>query len=141
MAKTSQPANLLPEKIIANIILAKKYLQAVKFTQQGGAENVRLVIDGAYNTAEICIKSLLLLKLKEVPKTHGGVVQKFGEYYIKTSLLPKETGKLSNRMLRYRNLARYDAQNKEVENVQIGKESIKFAEQMIKYLEKQMVKL
>lgn len=141
MAKPSLPNNLLQEKISANIILAKKYLKAVKFAKQGGAENVRLVIDGSYNTAEICIKSLLLIKLKEIPKTHGGVVQKFGEYYIKNSILPKEAGRLSNRMLRYRNLARYDAQNKEVENVQIGKEAIKFAEQMIKYLEKEITKL
>lgn len=76
-----------------------------------------------------------------MPKTHGGVVQKFGEYYIKTGILPKETGKLSNKMLRYRNLARYDAKNKEAEHVQIGQETIKFAEQMIKYLEKETAKL
>lgn len=106
--------NSLKEKLRANLKLAEKYLKAVKYTLKGGKNNIRLVIDGAYNTAELCIKSLLLIKMKNIPKTHGGVIQKFGEYYIKTEILPKETGKLSNRMLRYRNQARYDAKDKEV---------------------------
>ena len=138
MANQSKNNNLLKEKLAANLELANKYLKAVKYTFQGGKNNIRLVIDGAYNTAELCIKSLLLIKLKNIPRSHGGVIQKFGEYYVKTKILPRHTGRLSNRMLRYRNKARYDAKDKEVESLHLGKEALAFAEKMIKHLKQEI---
>ena len=134
MAKKLLSENLIKEKLIVNLNLAKKYLRAVKYTYKGGRNTIRLVIDGAYNTAELCIKSLLLIKMGDIPQTHAGVVQKFGEYYVKTKILPKKVGRLSNRMLRYRNKARYDGKDEEVESLTIGKEAIEFAEEMLEYL-------
>lgn len=37
-------------------------------------EYLRGVVDAAYNSAELCAKGLLSLKLERIPSTHGGIV-------------------------------------------------------------------
>jgi uncharacterized protein (UPF0332 family) len=43
-----------------------------------------------------------------MPSSHGGVILKFGEIYIKTDKLPKKLGRHLNQALAMRNKARYD---------------------------------
>ena len=86
--------------------LAREYLKS--------AENAslhsfyRLAVDGAYNSAELCVKGLLLSKLTEMPKSHGGAVQMFGREYVMPGLAPAELGHRLNLHLQLRNKARYD---------------------------------
>lgn len=64
--------------------------------------------DGAYNACELCCKGLLLLQLKDIPRTQGGIVQKFGELYVKPKMVPELTGRQLNLSLDLRNKIRYD---------------------------------
>ena len=73
-----------------------------------GAGDLRLAADGAYNACELCCKGLLLLKPNEIPRTHGGIVQKFGELYVKAKIVPELTGRRLNLGLDLRNRVRYD---------------------------------
>jgi len=86
--------------------LARDYLSQAKNSFNVG--DLRLAVDGAYNACELCCKGLLLLKLNEVPRTHGGIVQKFGELYVRTKIVPELTGRRLNLGLDLRNKARYD---------------------------------
>lgn len=96
--------------------------------------NYRLAVDGIYNACELCIKGLLTKEMTLLPKTHGGIVQKFGELFIKSEKLPKEMGRNINLALRIRNKARYDfharIDREDVEKI------IKLASDMIAYLSK-----
>lgn len=86
--------------------LAEDYLSQAQ--NSISRDDLRLGIDGAYNACELAIKGLLLLRLGEIPKTHGGIVQKFAESYVKEGPLPKETGREIRLGLDLRNRARYD---------------------------------
>jgi len=79
---------------------------------------LRLGVDGAYNACELCIKGLLLLRLGEIHKTHGGIIQKLGDICIKSGIIGKDVGREVNLGLDLRNRARYDF------HAQIAKESI-----------------
>ena len=70
----------------------------------------RGVVDMAHNTAELCMKGLLILKMETIPKRHGGVAQKFGDLYVRTGIFPPEIGRNAGRFLILRNRARYDFQ-------------------------------
>lgn len=72
------------------------------------AGDYRLAIDGAYNAAELCAKALLLLKIEDWPRSHSGIIQKFGEVWVKTGLLPREMGRELNKGFERRNRARYE---------------------------------
>jgi len=89
------------------------YLElAIEYKQQSlrslNAGDYRLAVDGAYNAAELCAKGLLLLKLEDMPRSHGGIIQKFGEVWTKTDLLPREMGRGLNKGFELRNQARYE---------------------------------
>jgi uncharacterized protein (UPF0332 family) len=89
------------------------YLElAIEYKQQSlrslNVGDYRLAVDGAYNAAELCAKGLLLLKLEDIPSSHGGIIQKFGEIWIKTDLLPREMGRGLNKGFELRNQARYE---------------------------------
>lgn len=89
------------------------YLElAIEYKQQSlrslNVGDYRLAVDGAYNAAELCAKGLLLLKLEDIPSSHGGIIQKFGELWIKTDLLPREMGRGLNKGFELRNQARYE---------------------------------
>lgn len=88
------------------LVLAKKFNQMAKAIYQ--PENIRGVVDLAYNSAELCAKSLILLEGKDIPKSHGGIVNKFSELLVKSAKVRIELGRMLNRGLDKRNKARYD---------------------------------
>ncbi|MHA1649524.1 MAG: nucleotidyltransferase domain-containing protein [Candidatus Helarchaeota archaeon] len=51
---------------------------------------IRAAIDLGYNSIELKIKALLLKRLNDLPGTHGGLVSKFGQYYVRTKKISKE---------------------------------------------------
>jgi uncharacterized protein (UPF0332 family)/predicted nucleotidyltransferase len=72
-------------------------------------ESVRGAIDLAYNAAELCVRALLRLRQEELPKTHGGLVQKFSQILIKQEqAIPADVGRALNRALSRRSQSRYD---------------------------------
>ncbi|OGF20599.1 hypothetical protein A2Y83_01670 [Candidatus Falkowbacteria bacterium RBG_13_39_14] len=87
--------------------LAKVYHDIAK-CRDNKKEHWRGVVDADYNSAELCIKGLLKLKMLEIPSSHGGVVRKFSQYYILTGIVAKKYGRILNKSLRLRNLARYE---------------------------------
>lgn len=87
------------------MLLAIEYLEQIRPNLELGS--FRLVVDGAYNTAELCVKGLLRLRGKAIPRKHGAIVQTFSESYIKEGALPRDVGRLLNRGLELRNRARY----------------------------------
>jgi len=97
----------LKKKEIENYFnLSYEYLEGAKANFERGYW--RITIDIAYNACELIIKALLLLKLPEIPGSHGGIVQKFGELYVKTEEVPKELGREISLALEKRNNARYE---------------------------------
>ena len=86
--------------------LAEEYLDGARDTMQIG--HYRLAVDAAYNAAELCAKGFLVLELQDMPSSHGGVIVKFSEIYIKADKLPKKLGRRLNQALAMRNKARYD---------------------------------
>jgi uncharacterized protein (UPF0332 family)/predicted nucleotidyltransferase len=86
--------------------LSEEYLQSASDAIQRG--HLRLGLDGAYNSAELAAKGLLLLVgITDLPGSHGGVVQLFGEKYVKSDRCEREIGRSLNRALELRNSARY----------------------------------
>ncbi len=86
--------------------LAAEYLEGARELER--QERHRLAVDLAYNAAELVVKGLVLLKAERLPRTHGGLVGRFGELYVRTGELPADMGRRRREALRYRNLARYD---------------------------------
>lgn len=85
--------------------LSEEYLESAEDAIR--REHFRLGLDGAYNSAELAAKGLLLLKIPDLPGSHGGVVQLFGELYIKTGQIERALGRRLNQSLELRNQARY----------------------------------
>lgn len=96
----------------------------------------RLAVDAAYNAAELCAKGLLLFKLDKLPSSHGGVVIKFSELFIKVGLASRDIGRSLNKALASRNKSRYDR------HARIGKEDAeevqRIAEAMAVMLDKEL---
>jgi len=115
--------------------LARDYLGQAK--NSFGVGDLRLAVDGAYNSCELSCKGLLLLKLHEIPRTHGGIVQKFGELYVRTKIVPEHTGRRLNLGLDLRNKARYDVHTRITRDD--ADEVVKLAETLIETLENQLV--
>jgi len=88
--------------------LAEEYLDAARDSLKNG--HPRLAVDAAYNAAELGVKAMLLLKLDDIPGSHGGVVGKFGELYVKSGEMSKTLGRRLNETLELRNSARYKYQ-------------------------------
>lgn len=87
------------------LLLARDYVQASEEALERGHQ--RLAIDGAYNAAELATKGLILLKVDELPGSHGGIAQLFGSLYVQSGELGKETGRQLHLCLDRRNAARY----------------------------------
>ena len=85
--------------------LAQEYYDAAEDTLQRG--HYRLALDGAYNAAELAVKGFLVLKISDLPGSHGGLSQRFGELYIKPGSIDRTVGRRLNRSLELRNAARY----------------------------------
>ena len=112
--------------------LAMEYLEGATDSLKSG--HTRIAVDAAYNAAELCAKGLLLLKMDKLPTSHGGVVIKFSEIFIKEGLVERNIGRAMNKALALRNKSRYDR------HALIGsteaKDVLKLTEDMIRILDK-----
>ena len=86
--------------------LSSEYLDGSRANSQNGY--LRIAVDAAYNACELAIKGLLLLRLPDIPGSHGGIVNKFVELFVKTGEVPKEMGREIRLALERRNNARYE---------------------------------
>ena len=89
-------------------MLADEYLESAKDALK--AEHFRLAVDAGYNAAELSLKAMLLEKVDTLPGSHGGIIGRFGEIYVKTGQLDKAFGRRLNQALELRNNARYKYQ-------------------------------
>ncbi len=85
--------------------LSDEYLTGAEHSAK--SEYWRLAVDAAYNAAELALKSLILKIDDDLPGSHGGLVGRFGELYIKTGLYEKALGRKLNQAMEKRNQARY----------------------------------
>lgn len=86
--------------------LAEEYLEGASLNFDSG--KLRIAADAAYNAAELCAKSLLLLVMDEIPSTHGSIIGEFSKLYVKTDKVSRQLGRRLNRALELRNKARYE---------------------------------
>jgi uncharacterized protein (UPF0332 family)/predicted nucleotidyltransferase len=86
--------------------LSLEYLEGAIRNRDAG--HFRIAVDAAYNACELVVKALLLLKLPDLPGSHGGIVQRFGELYVVTGDIPRDVGRRIAQALEKRNDARYD---------------------------------
>lgn len=104
------PDEALKKEERRNLInLADEYLTGAEHAAEN--EFWRLAVDAAYNAAELAIKSLILKFDDDLPASHGGLVGRFGEMYVKTGLYEKVLGRKLNQALERRNQARYKYQS------------------------------
>ena len=114
--------------------LAQEYYDSAKDAIERGHH--RLGLDGAYNSAELAVKGLLVFKIADLPSSHGGIAQNFGELYVKSGAIGREVGRKLNRCLDLRNAARYKfAANINREDSELV---LKLAEDLISFLEKEL---
>lgn len=113
------------------LALAIEYLSQSRSNLTLG--NYRLLVDGAYNAAELCAKGLLILKGEDIPRKHGNIIRLFSRLYIKSNELPRELGRELNRGLRFRNQARYEYHSALTERDALA--ILDLAEKMVKALE------
>ncbi len=106
--------------------LAETYFESFKMLKQ--ANMYRVAVDVGYNAVELCIKALILLRAGEIPRTHGGIVKKFGEIYMKSGEIPSEIGRKLHLSFENRNKARYDS------HARITVEDADDVENLIKFL-------
>jgi uncharacterized protein (UPF0332 family)/predicted nucleotidyltransferase len=85
--------------------LSKYYLETTEETLK--LERFRAAVDLGYNAAELCMKALLLFELDDLPTSHGGIVNRFGDLQVKSGVVAKEIAKAINAGLQKRNDARY----------------------------------
>lgn len=86
--------------------LGQEYLAGAR--QNAAEGRYRIAVDAAYNAAELAVKGLLLLRMDDLPSSHSGIVNRFGELYIKSGRLPIELSDRLRRSLVFRNQARYE---------------------------------
>lgn len=102
----SMENNTIKQVMVRNILdLSNEYLESAKDVVT--LNRIRLTIDAAYNAAELAVKALILLKQDDIPGSHGGIVNVFGQLYVKTNEVDKEIGRAVNMALKLRNEARY----------------------------------
>lgn len=119
---------LKKEAMVNLLSLAKEYLSGAKEAFKAGF--YRLAIDAGYNAAELSVKALLLHKIDDLPGSHGGIVGRFGELYVKTNEYPADIGRKLNLILELRNEARYKYQS--IIKKENAKDLLKFAQDFIK---------
>jgi uncharacterized protein (UPF0332 family)/predicted nucleotidyltransferase len=85
--------------------LAREYHDSARDAVERG--HYRLGLDGAYNSAELGVKGFLLTKISDLPGSHGGIAQRFGELFVKPGIVDRAVGRKLNRALELRNEARY----------------------------------
>jgi len=85
--------------------LAADYLRVARYVYENG--DYRQAADLAYNAAEAAVKGLLLLELEELPRTHSGLINRFGDLYARTGKVPPQMGRDLHVALEIRARARY----------------------------------
>lgn len=132
----------MPEKEL-KLTVANHYLSLAQEFYDSANDSIqrgfyRLGLDGAFNSAELAAKGFLVMKISDLPGSHGGIVQRFGELYIKPGEIEREIGRRLNQSLELRNGARYKFTTK------ISKEDanlvLSLAEDLINLLEKKLSK-
>ncbi len=115
--------------------LATEYLRQARRASQDGS--FRLAVDGAYNAAELAVKGLLILRIEQLPRSHGGLVQIFGREYVTTGAVDRLLSHRLSAALESRSKARYDRGAKiAAEHVE---EAAALAEELISLLEQALV--
>jgi len=114
---------------------AEEELEAANLLREKGF--LRESISRAYYAMFHAAQALLMLK-KIFPKSHKGVIQKFGEEFIKAGLLEKEMGYMLSQAETMRLKADYDV------GVQISEEEcdavLEHSEQFIDIIKKTIIK-
>lgn len=87
------------------LALAQEYYDSANDAISRG--HYRLGLDGAYNSAELAVKGFLVMKMADLPGSHGGIIQRFGEAYIRTGKVERSIGRRLNVCLELRNSAHY----------------------------------
>jgi uncharacterized protein (UPF0332 family)/predicted nucleotidyltransferase len=124
----------LKEEAIKGLIeLSREYLISSEESAKVG--HLRLAIDGAYNSVELIVKAFLLKRLDDLPGSHGGILTKFGELYIKGGELERSIGRSLSQALQLRNWARY-RYDKIIE-----KKDFEFVHDLAKTLQKAFTKI
>ena len=85
--------------------LAADYLRVAKYVCENG--DYRQAVDLAYNAAEAAVKGLLLLELEELPRTHGGLINRFGDLYVRPGKVLPQMGRNLHMALEICARARY----------------------------------
>lgn len=117
------------------LLLAIEYLDQSRSNLELG--NYRLLVDGAYNAAELCVKGLLVLKGESIPRRYGRIIGRFSELYIKGGEIPREVGRGLNRGLELRNRARYEYHSEITQRD--AEEMLALAEELVAALEDQLM--
>jgi uncharacterized protein (UPF0332 family)/predicted nucleotidyltransferase len=86
--------------------LAYNYLEMAE--QLDPERHTRGVIDLAYNAAELIAKAWLVYLGEPIPRTHNGVIVRFGERVVQAGHVSPEIGRRLRRALGRRNRARYE---------------------------------
>ncbi len=132
----------MPEKNL-KLSAAHHYLSLAQEFYDSASDSIqrrhyRLGLDGAYNSAELAVKGFLIMKISDLPGSHGGIAQRFGELYIKSGEIERTVGRRLNQSLELRNAARYKFTTK------ISKEDanlvLNLAEDLIDLLEERLSK-
>ena len=89
---------------------------------------MRLVIDTAYNAAELLVKALIISTKNSLASSHGGIVSQFGKLFILNNQIEAQIGKELHRALRLQAQARYKPK------AQISKEDAEFSVKLAKKL-------
>lgn len=73
------------------------------------SDSLRGAIDLAYNAAELCARALLILRQAELPRTHGGLIQRCSQRIVREErLIPADVGRALNRALARQHQSPYD---------------------------------
>jgi len=67
----------------------------------------RVTIDAGCNAIELAVKSLILKHEDDIPGSHGGVVGKLGELFVRSGRLDTSLGRRVHQALEKRNRDRY----------------------------------
>ncbi len=126
--------SLRHKEITKKTSLSKLYLRGAESALENG--HFRVAADVAYNAAELVMKSAILKVKDSLPKSHGGIAQKFSLLFVKEGYLNPETGGNIKKGLIFRNKARYDEEAEITEKH--AKHNITLAKELIKFLEKEM---
>ena len=121
------------EEIKSLIEKANKFIASSELLLN--SEDYDSAVSRTYYSMFFATEALLLTK-RLAPKSHSGLINLFGDHFIKQDIFPKEMGRQLNRAFDKRLIGDYGtaltSDKKEAKNiVKIGKE---FVEKIIKYL-------